>query len=61
MEAVADYQKTQSKADPATKDLWTETGLWRYCRHPNCTNFLNGLIKSIKILMLRLFQIIRLR
>jgi steroid 5-alpha reductase family enzyme len=35
MEAVADYQKTQSKADPATKDLWTETGLWRYCRHPN--------------------------
>jgi steroid 5-alpha reductase family enzyme len=35
IEAVADQQKAASKADPATKDLWTETGLWRYCRQPN--------------------------
>jgi hypothetical protein len=35
IEAVADQQKAASKADPATKDLWTEIGLWRYCRQPN--------------------------
>jgi steroid 5-alpha reductase family enzyme len=35
IEAVADQQKAASKADPATKDLWTEIGLWRYSRQPN--------------------------
>ncbi len=35
IETVADQQKAASKADPATKDLWVETGLWRFCRQPN--------------------------
>jgi steroid 5-alpha reductase family enzyme len=35
LETIADYQKFIFKNDKKNKDLWIETGLWRYSRHPN--------------------------
>ena len=35
IEAVSDQQKFRFKNDPANRDRWIETGLWRYSRHPN--------------------------
>jgi steroid 5-alpha reductase family enzyme len=34
-EGIADFQKSKFKADPANKDKWIATGLWKYSRHPN--------------------------
>jgi steroid 5-alpha reductase family enzyme len=34
-EAVADYQLTRFRADPANKGTVLSTGLWKYSRHPN--------------------------
>ncbi len=35
IEAVADIQKFNFKNNPANKDKWIDSGLWRYSRHPN--------------------------
>lgn len=35
IEAVADQQKFNFKNNPKNKELWIETGLWKYSRHPN--------------------------
>lgn len=34
-ESIADYQKFAFKQDPANKNLWIQSGVWRYSRHPN--------------------------
>lgn len=35
LEAVADYQKSVFKEQPGCRELWIQTGVWRYSRHPN--------------------------
>lgn len=35
IEAVADQQKFAFKRTPEGRGRWTDTGLWRYSRHPN--------------------------
>ncbi|HMO78671.1 MAG TPA: DUF1295 domain-containing protein [Candidatus Paceibacterota bacterium] len=35
IETIADKQKFDFKNNLANKDLWIETGLWKYSRHPN--------------------------
>jgi steroid 5-alpha reductase family enzyme len=35
IEAVADRQKFASKRSATGRTRWTDTGLWRYSRHPN--------------------------
>ena len=35
VEVVADRQKSRFRADPANKEQFIQTGLWRYSRHPN--------------------------
>jgi steroid 5-alpha reductase family enzyme len=35
IESVSDWQKFTFKNKPQNKDLWIETGLWKYSRHPN--------------------------
>lgn len=35
IEAVADQQKFQFKRTAAGRSRWTDTGLWRFSRHPN--------------------------
>eukprot|EP00884_Botryococcus_braunii_P017659 jgi/Botrbrau1/4577/Bobra.60_2s0063.1 len=35
LESLADYQKFVFKNDPANKDKFISTGLYRWCRHPN--------------------------
>ncbi len=35
IETMADLQKYEFSSEPANKDRWIETGLWRYSRHPN--------------------------
>ncbi len=35
LEAIADAQKSAFKEDPATRDHFISSGLWRYSRHPN--------------------------
>lgn len=35
IESLADWQKFKFKLNPNNKDKWTDTGLWRYARHPN--------------------------
>ena len=35
IEAVADQQKFAFKRTPAGRTRWTDTGLWRFSRHPN--------------------------
>jgi len=35
IEAVADQQKFAFKRTPQGRSRWTDTGLWRYSRHPN--------------------------
>lgn len=35
IETIADLQKFRFKNNPENKDLWIESGLWRYSRHPN--------------------------
>jgi len=34
-EAVGDWQLARFKADPASKGMVMDRGLWRYTRHPN--------------------------
>lgn len=34
-EATADWQKYRFSQDPANKNKWIATGIWRYSRHPN--------------------------
>lgn len=34
-ETVADYQLVRFKANPANRGKVMDSGLWRYCRHPN--------------------------
>ncbi len=35
IESVADQQKFAFKQTPGGRGRWTDTGLWRYSRHPN--------------------------
>lgn len=35
IETIADYQKFMFKNNPKNKSKWTQTGLWKYSRHPN--------------------------
>jgi tryptophan-rich sensory protein len=35
IETIADHQKFMFKKRVENKDCWTDTGLWRYSRHPN--------------------------
>jgi len=35
IEAVADAQKYAFRNNTANKDLWIQSGLWKYSRHPN--------------------------
>lgn len=35
IEGFADYQKSVFRNNPANKDKWINTGLWKYSRHPN--------------------------
>lgn len=35
IESVADYQKAKFRANPAKKQPFIDTGLWKYSRHPN--------------------------
>ena len=35
IESVADLQKYRFSRQPANKNRWIESGLWRYSRHPN--------------------------
>ncbi|MBN1331381.1 DUF1295 domain-containing protein [Candidatus Dojkabacteria bacterium] len=35
IETIADWQKYQFKNKPKNKDLWIQSGLWKYSRHPN--------------------------
>lgn len=34
-ETIADIQKYRFKLNPKNKDMWIESGLWKYSRHPN--------------------------
>ncbi len=35
LETVADFQKYQFSKNPANRNKWIDTGLWRYSLHPN--------------------------
>ncbi len=35
IETLADWQKYNFKNNPKNKNLWIESGLWKYSRHPN--------------------------
>ncbi len=35
IETIADYQKYAFKQEPANKNQWIQTGIWKYARHPN--------------------------
>jgi len=35
IETVSDWQKFTFKSKPENKNLWIESGLWKYSRHPN--------------------------
>ncbi|MEM7126981.1 MAG: DUF1295 domain-containing protein [Chloroflexota bacterium] len=35
IEVIADIQKSRFRANPANKEQFIQTGLWRYSRHPN--------------------------
>jgi len=35
IETIADQQKFIFKSDPNNKDLWINSGIWKYSRHPN--------------------------
>ena len=35
VESISDWQKFSFKNDPKNKDLWIQSGLWKYSRHPN--------------------------
>ena len=35
IESTADFQKYAFSQNPANKDRWIESGIWRYSRHPN--------------------------
>lgn len=35
IEVIADNQKTAFNAEPGNQDLWIDSGLWAYSRHPN--------------------------
>lgn len=35
LEVIADAQKNAHNADPATKNTFISTGVWKYSRHPN--------------------------
>ncbi|HUV42868.1 MAG TPA: DUF1295 domain-containing protein [Patescibacteria group bacterium] len=35
IETISDWQKFSFKNKPKNKNLWIQTGLWKYSRHPN--------------------------
>ena len=35
IEVIADYQKSQFKANPENEDKFIKSGLWAWSRHPN--------------------------
>ncbi len=35
LESIADGQKFKFKSNPKNKDMWIQSGLWKYSRHPN--------------------------
>ena len=35
IETIADWQKFSFKNLPKNKDLWIQSGIWKYSRHPN--------------------------
>lgn len=35
IESISDWQKFTFKNNPQNKDLWIQSGLWKYSRHPN--------------------------
>jgi len=35
METISDWQKFTFKNNPQNKNLWIQSGLWKYSRHPN--------------------------
>lgn len=35
LEGIADQQKFVFKSNPMNKDMWIQSGVWKYSRHPN--------------------------
>jgi steroid 5-alpha reductase family enzyme len=35
IETISDWQKFSFKNNPNNKNLWIQSGLWKYSRHPN--------------------------